>query len=312
MKRILITGGAGFIGSHLCEKLLSQGNEIICLDNFFTGSKDNIRHLLGNNHFELVRHDITKEYFAEIDEIYNFACPASPIHYQFNPIKTMKTSILGITNMLGLAKRCKAKILQASTSEVYGDPQTHPQKEDYWGNVNPIGLRSCYDEGKRAAETLMMDYKRQNNVDAKIIRIFNTYGPRMAENDGRVVSNFIIQALKNEDITIYGDGSQTRSFCYVDDLIDGIIKMMEHNDFTGPVNLGNDTETQIIEFAKIIIELTNSKSKIINMPLPSDDPTKRRPDLTLAKEKLNWEPTTSTKEGLIKTIQYFEQKLRTN
>lgn len=312
MKRILITGGAGFIGSHLCEKLLSKGNDIICLDNFFTGSKDNIRHLMTNNHFEIVRHDITKEYYAEIDQIYNLACPASPIHYQYNPIKTMKTSILGITNMLGLAKRCKAKILQASTSEVYGDPQVHPQKEDYWGNVNPIGLRSCYDEGKRAAETLMMDYKRQNNVDSKIIRIFNTYGPRMAENDGRVVSNFILQALKNEDITIYGDGSQTRSFCYIDDLIDGIIKMMECNEFSGPVNLGNDTETQIVEFAKMIIELTNSKSKIINMPLPSDDPTKRRPDLSLAKEKLNWAPTTSTKEGLIKTIQYFEQKLRNN
>lgn len=312
MKRILITGGAGFIGSHLCEKLLSQGNDIICLDNFFTGSKDNIRHLLQNDHFELVRHDITKEYFAEIDQIYNLACPASPIHYQFNPIKTMKTSILGITNMLGLAKRCKARILQASTSEVYGDPKVHPQKEDYWGNVNPIGLRSCYDEGKRVAETLMMDYKRQNNVDAKIIRIFNTYGPRMAENDGRVVSNFIIQALKNQDITIYGDGTQTRSFCYIDDLIDGMIKMMERNDFAGPVNLGNDTETQVIDFAKTIIELTNSKSKIINMPLPSDDPTKRRPDLTLAKEKLNWEPTTPTKEGLVKTIKYFEQKLRTN
>lgn len=310
MKRILITGGAGFIGSHLCEKLLSQGNDIICLDNFFTGSKDNIRHLIGNNHFELVRHDITKEYFAEIDQIYNFACPASPIHYQYNPIKTMKTSVMGIINMLGLAKRCKARILQASTSEIYGDPEVHPQKEDYWGNVNPIGLRSCYDEGKRAAETLMMDYKRQNNVDAKIIRIFNTYGPRMAENDGRVVSNFIIQALKNQDITIYGDGSQTRSFCYIDDLVDGIIKMMELDNFTGPVNLGNDTETPIIEFAKTIIELVNSKSKIIHMPLPSDDPTRRRPDLSLAREKLNWSPTTSTKEGLIKTIEYFEKKLR--
>lgn len=310
MKRILITGGAGFIGSHLCEKLLSQGNDIICLDNFFTGSKDNIRHLIGNNHFELVRHDITKEYFAEIDQIYNFACPASPIHYQYNPIKTMKTSVMGIINMLGLAKRCKARILQASTSEIYGDPEVHPQKEDYWGNVNPIGLRSCYDEGKRAAETLMMDYKRQNNVDAKIIRIFNTYGPRMAENDGRVVSNFIIQALKNQDITIYGDGSQTRSFCYIDDLVDGIIKMMELDNFTGPVNLGNDTETPIIEFAKTIIELVNSKSKIIHMPLPSDDPTRRRPDLSLARKKLNWSPTTSTKEGLIKTIEYFEKKLK--
>ncbi len=312
MKRILITGGAGFIGSHLCEKLLEQGNDIICLDNFFTGSKDNIRHLLDNRHFELVRHDITKEYYAEIDQIYNFACPASPIHYQYNPIKTMKTSILGATNMLGLAKRCKATILQASTSEVYGDPERHPQKEDYWGNVNPIGLRSCYDEGKRAAETLMMDYKRQNNVDSKIIRIFNTYGPKMAENDGRVVSNFIVQALKNEDITIYGDGSQTRSFCYIDDLVDGIIKMMETKNFSGPVNLGNDTETPIIDFANIIIGLTNSKSKIVYRPLPSDDPIKRKPDLALAKERLNWHPKTSIKEGLIKTIEYFENRLKEN
>ncbi len=312
MKRILITGGAGFIGSHLCERLLSEGNDIICLDNFFTGSKDNIRHLLENDHFELVRYDITKEYYAEIDQIYNLACPASPIHYQYNPIKTMKTSILGITNMLGLAKRCKATILQASTSEVYGDPQVHPQKEDYWGNVNPIGLRSCYDEGKRAAETLMMDYKRQNNVDSKIIRIFNTYGPRMAENDGRVVSNFIVQALKNENITIYGDGSQTRSFCYIDDLVDGMVKMMNTPDFTGPVNIGNNIETPIIDFAKMIIELTNSSSKITYKPLPSDDPTKRKPDISLAKEKLNWSPKTETKDGLVKTIEYFENKLRNN
>ncbi len=312
MKRILITGGAGFIGSHLCEKLLSEGNDIICLDNFFTGSKDNIRHLLDNDHFELVRHDITKEYYAEIDQIYNLACPASPIHYQYNPIKTMKTSILGTTNMLGLAKRCKATILQASTSEVYGDPEVHPQKEDYWGNVNPIGLRSCYDEGKRAAETLMMDYHRQNKVDTKIIRIFNTYGPRMAENDGRVVSNFIVQALKNQDITIYGDGSQTRSFCYIDDLIDGMTKMMNTKDFTGPVNLGNDIETPIIDFAKVIVKLTDSKSKIIHKPLPSDDPTKRRPDLSLAKEKLNWQPTTSMEDGILKTIKYFESRLKDN
>lgn len=310
MKRILITGGAGFIGSHLCEKLLNENNEIICIDNFFTGSKDNIRHLLDNNHFELVRHDITKEFYAEIDEIYNLACPASPVHYQYNPIKTMKTSILGVTNMLGLAKRCKARILQASTSEVYGDPKIHPQREDYWGNVNPIGIRSCYDEGKRAAETLMFDYKRQNNVDIKVVRIFNTYGPNMAENDGRVVSNFIIQALKNEDITIYGDGYQTRSFCYVDDLLAGIIKMMNAKDFTGPVNLGNDIETPIIDFAKIIIELTNSNSKIIHLPLPQDDPIQRKPDLTLAKEKLDWQPSTPLKEGLLKTIEYFDRKLK--
>lgn len=310
MKRILITGGAGFIGSHLCEKLLEEKNEIVCLDNFFTGSKDNIKNLLDNTNFEIIRHDITKEFYAEIDEIYNMACPASPIHYQYNPIKTMKTSVLGITNMLGLAKRCKAKILQASTSEVYGDPKIHPQKEDYWGNVNPIGIRSCYDEGKRAAETLMFDYKRQNNIDIKVVRIFNTYGPNMAENDGRVVSNFIIQALKNEDITIYGDGMQTRSFCYINDLVDGIIKMMGSKDFTGPVNLGNDIETTIIEFAKIIIDLTNSKSKIIHLPLPQDDPIQRKPDLTLAKEKLNWEPTTILNDGLLKTIEYFDTKLK--
>lgn len=312
MKRILITGGAGFIGSHLCEKLLDNGNDILCLDNFFTGSKDNIRHLLTNNHFELIRHDITKEFHAEIDQIYNLACPASPIHYQYNPIKTMKTSILGVTNMLGLAKRCKARILQASTSEVYGDPKIHPQKEDYWGNVNPIGVRSCYDEGKRAAETLMFDYNRQNKVDIKVIRIFNTYGPKMAENDGRVVSNFILQALKNEDITVYGDGSQTRSFCYVDDLVEGMVKMMNSEDFTGPVNLGNNIETPIVDFAKIIIELTNSNSKIIHLPLPQDDPIQRKPDLTLAKEKLNWQPSTPLKEGLLKTIKYFDRKLKEN
>lgn len=308
MKRILVTGGAGFIGSHLCEELIKRGNDVICLDNFFTGSKDSIRHLLGNNHFELVRHDITKEYFIEVDEIYNLACPASPPHYQYNPIKTAKTSLLGIINMLGLAKRCKARILQASTSEVYGDPNVHPQKETYWGNVNPIGIRSCYDEGKRMAETLMFDYHRQNNVDIRVIRIFNTYGPNMNKNDGRVVSNFIVQALQNKDITIYGDGSQTRSFCYVSDLINGMIKMMENEiGFIGPVNLGNPVETSILDFAKFIIELTGSKSKIVFLPLPSDDPTQRKPDISLAKEKLNWEPSVDVKDGLLKTIEYFKK-----
>ena len=308
---ILITGVAGFIGSHLCEKLLNEGEDIICLDNFFTGSKDNIRHLLDNKKFELVRHDITKEYMAEVKQIYNLACPASPVHYQYNPIKTIKTSVLGVTNMLGLAKRCKARILQASTSEVYGDPKVHPQTENYWGNVNPIGIRSCYDEGKRVAETLMMDYHRQNGVDIRIIRIFNTYGPRMAENDGRVVSNFIVQALKNEDITVYGDGMQTRSFCYVDDLVDGAIKMMNNDKgFIGPVNLGNTAETPIIDFAKIIIELTGSRSKIVHKPLPSDDPTQRRPDISLAKEMLEWEPSTELRTGLKKTIEYFDKKLK--
>lgn len=308
---ILITGGAGFIGSHLCERLLNEGNDIICLDNFFTGSKDNIRHLLGSNRFELVRHDITKEYMAEVKQIYNFACPASPVHYQYNPIKTIKTSVLGVTNMLGLAKRCKARILQASTSEVYGDPKVHPQTETYWGNVNPIGIRSCYDEGKRVAETLMMDYHRQNGVDIRIIRIFNTYGPRMAEHDGRVVSNFIVQALKNEDITVYGDGMQTRSFCYVDDLVDGAIRMMNNEKgFIGPVNLGNTVETPIIEFAKIIIDLTGSSSKIVHKPLPSDDPTQRRPDITLAGEMLDWKPSTELRSGLQKTTEYFDKKLK--
>ena len=311
MKRILITGGAGFIGSHLCERLLNEGNDVICLDNFFTGSKDNIRHLLDNNRFELVRHDITKEYFIEVDEIYNLACPASPPHYQYNAIKTIKTSVLGMINMLGLAKRCKAKILQASTSEVYGDPLIHPQVESYWGNVNPIGIRSCYDEGKRCAETLMMDYHRQNKTDIRIVRIFNTYGPNMDLNDGRVVSNFIVQALKGEDITIYGDGSQTRSFCYVDDLIDGMIKMMNNtNGFIGPVNLGNPSERTILDFAKLIIKLTNSNSKIIHKPLPSDDPSKRQPDITLAKKELNFEPKVDIEEGLIKTIEYFKKKIK--
>ena len=311
MKRILVTGGAGFIGSHLCEELIKRGNDVICLDNFFTGSKDNIRHLLDNNRFELVRHDITKEYFIEVDEIYNLACPASPPHYQYNAIKTIKTSVLGMINMLGLAKRCKAKILQASTSEVYGDPLIHPQVESYWGNVNPIGIRSCYDEGKRCAETLMMDYHRQNKVDIRIVRIFNTYGPNMDLNDGRVVSNFIVQALKNEDITIYGDGSQTRSFCYVDDLIDGMIKMMNNKKgFIGPVNLGNPSERTILDFAKLIIKLTNSSSKIIYKPLPLDDPSKRQPDISLAEKELNFKPKVDIEEGLIKTIEYFKKKIK--
>ena len=308
MKRILITGGAGFIGSHLSEKLLNDGNDIICLDNFFTGSKDNIRHLIGNNRFELVRHDIINEYLAEVDEIYNLACPASPVHYQYNPIKTMKTSVIGIINMLGLAKRCKAKILQASTSEVYGDPKIHPQIESYWGNVNPIGVRSCYDEGKRCAETLMMDYHRQNNVDIRIARIFNTYGPRMALHDGRVVSNFIVQALKNKPITVYGNGSQTRAFCYVSDLVDALIKLMNSN-YNMPVNLGNPDEHTILEFAKLIIELTNSKSEIVFMNLPSDDPVQREPNISLAKETLKWEPKIQIKEGLLKTIEYFDRIL---
>lgn len=313
MKRILITGGAGFIGSHLCEKLLNEGNDVICLDNFFTGSKNNIRHLISNDHFELVRHDVTKEYYAEVDRIYNLACPASPPHYQYNAIKTIKTSVLGAINMLGLAKRCKATILQASTSEVYGDPMVHPQKEDYWGNVNPIGIRSCYDEGKRCAETLMMDYHRQNNVDVRIIRIFNTYGPNMDQNDGRVVSNFIMQALQNRDITIYGDGSQTRSFCYVDDLVSGMVKMMDNKEgFIGPVNLGNPTERTILEFAELIIKLTNSNSKIVYKPLPCDDPARRKPDITLAKEKLGWEPKVSIEDGLLKTIEYFAKKIGEN
>lgn len=310
MKRILITGGAGFIGSHLCERLLNEGHDIICLDNFFTGSKDNIRHLLDNNRFELVRHDVTKEYYAEVDQIYNMACPASPPHYQYNPIKTIKTSVLGVTNMLGLAKRCRATILQASTSEVYGNPLVHPQTEDYWGNVNPIGIRSCYDEGKRCAETLMMDYHRQNNVDTRIIRIFNTYGPNMDPNDGRVVSNFIVQALQNKDITMYGDGTQTRSFCYVSDLVDGIIKMMNNEQkFIGPVNLGNPSERTVYDLAKLIIKLTNSKSEIKFKPLPQDDPLQRKPDISLAKKELDWEPKVDINEGLLKTIEYFDKKI---
>ncbi len=310
MKRILVTGGAGFIGSHLCERLLKEGNDVICLDNYFTGSKDNIRHLIGNDHFELVRQDVIFPYFAEVDEIYNLACPASPPHYQYNPIKTIKTSVMGAINMLGLAKRTKAKILQASTSEVYGDPIIHPQVESYWGNVNPIGIRSCYDEGKRCAETLFMDYHRQNNVRIKIVRIFNTYGPRMNPNDGRVVSNFIVQALKNEDITIYGDGLQTRSFQYIDDLVEAMVRMMAtSDDFTGPVNTGNPGEFTMLELAQKIIDLTGSKSKIIYMPLPGDDPKQRQPDITLAKEKLGWEPQIKLEEGLLKTIPYFEDVL---
>ncbi|MBQ9245821.1 SDR family oxidoreductase [bacterium] len=305
MKRILITGGAGFIGSHLSERLLNEGNDIICLDNFFTGSKDNIRHLIGNNRFELVRHDVIVEYLAEVDQIYNLACPASPVHYQYNPIKTIKTSVMGIINMLGLAKRCKARILQASTSEIYGNPQIHPQVEEYWGNVNPIGIRSCYDEGKRCAETLMMDYHRQNNVDIRIARIFNTYGPRMALNDGRVVSNFIVQALRNEPITVYGTGNQTRAFCYVDDLVDGLIKLM-NSDYDSPVNLGNPGERTILEFAKLIIELTNSKSEIIFKELPQDDPVQREPNITVAKKVLNWEPKVSVVDGISRTIKYFK------
>lgn len=310
MKRVLVTGGAGFIGSHLCEKLLNEGNYVICLDNFFTGSEDNIRDLLDNKNFKLVNHDITEPYSCVADRIYNLACPASPVHYQFDPVKTLKTSVLGIINMLELAKDSGARVLQASTSEVYGDPKEHPQKETYWGNVNPIGIRSCYDEGKRAAETLMMDYHRQSGVDVRIVRIFNTYGPKMAENDGRVVSNFIVQALKGEDITVYGDGSQTRSFCYVDDLVSGLVRLMENeNGFIGPVNMGNNVETPIIEFAKIIIELTNSRSKIIHKPLPQDDPTQRKPDLTLAAKELNWQPETKLKYGILKAIEYFEKKL---
>ncbi|WP_321480351.1 UDP-glucuronic acid decarboxylase family protein [uncultured Bacteroides sp.] len=308
MKRILVTGGAGFIGSHLCEKLLDGGNDVICVDNYFTGSKDNIRHLLGNHNFELVRHDITAPYYAEVDEIYNLACPASPPYYQYNPIKTMKTSIYGAMNTLGLAKRVKAKILQASTSEVYGDPAVHPQVESYWGNVNPIGIRSCYDEGKRAAETLFMDYYRQNDVRIKIIRIFNTYGPRMNPNDGRVVSNFIVQALKGEDITIYGTGMQTRSFQYIDDLIEGMLRMMATgDDFIGPVNIGNPGEFTMLELAQKIIELTHSRSKIVFLPLPGDDPKQRQPNITLATERLGgWQPIVNLEEGLNRTIEYFK------
>ena len=307
MKRILVSGGAGFIGSHLCTRLINEGHDVICLDNFFTGSKDNIIHLMDNLHFEVVRHDVTYPYSAEVDEIYNLACPASPIHYQHDPIQTAKTSVMGAINMLGLAMRLDAKILQASTSEVYGDPIVHPQPESYWGNVNPVGYRSCYDEGKRCAETLFMDYHRQNSVRVKIIRIFNTYGPRMLPNDGRVVSNFILQALNNEDITIYGDGKQTRSFQYIDDLIEGMIRMMNTEDgFTGPVNLGNPNEFPVLELAERIISLTGSSSKIVFKSLPDDDPKQRQPDITLAKEKLGWQPTVELEEGLKRMIEYFK------
>lgn len=306
MKRILVTGGAGFIGSHLCARLVNEGNDVLCVDNFFTGSKSNIEPLLDKHNFELIRHDVTKELLVEVDQIYNLACPASPMHYQYNPVKTMKTSVMGAINMLGLAKRVKARILQASTSEVYGNPNVHPQPEEYWGNVNPVGIRSCYDEGKRAAETLFFDYRRQNNVDIKVIRIFNTYGPNMNANDGRVVSNFIVQALKGEDITIYGDGTQTRSFCYVDDLVDGMIRMMNSRDgFTGPVNLGNPQEFTMLALAEKVIKFTGSKSKIVYQPLPQDDPTQRKPVIDLAKKELDWEPKISLDEGLAKTIEYF-------
>ena len=309
----MVTGGAGFIGSHLCERLLNDGNDVICLDNFFTGSKQNILHLLDSRFFELVRHDVIDPYKAEVDEIYNLACPASPIHYQYNAIKTVKTSVMGAINMLGLAKRLNAKILQASTSEVYGDPSVHPQEESYWGNVNPIGERACYDEGKRIAETLFMSYHRQNHVKIKIIRIFNTYGPRMQPDDGRVVSNFIVQALSNKPITIYGDGSQTRSFQYVDDLIEGMVRTMATpDDFTGPVNLGNPGEFTIKQLAEKIITMTGSRSEIIYKPLPSDDPVRRRPDISLAQKNLNWQPMVNLEQGLAKTIAYFEDYLKHN
>lgn len=307
-KRILVTGGAGFLGSHLCERLLKEGHEVLCVDNFYTGRRSNIAHLLSNPYFEVLRHDICFPLYVEADEIYNLACPASPVHYQFDPVQTVKTAVHGAINMLGLAKRLKIKILQASTSEVYGDPAVHPQPETYWGNVNPIGLRSCYDEGKRCAETLFFDYHRQHKLKIKVARIFNTYGPKMYPNDGRVVSNFIMQALRKEDITIYGDGNQTRSFCYVDDMIGGIIRLMSTlDDFTGPVNLGNPKESSILELAEIVIKLTSSKSKIVFKPLPSDDPMQRQPDITLAKKELQWEPMIPLEEGLNKTINYFKK-----
>ena len=308
--RCLVTGGAGFLGSHLCERLLNDGHEVICLDNYFTGRLVNVDHLRDNRRFELIRHDVTEPILLEVDRIFNLACPASPIHYQFNPIKTIKTSVMGAINMLGMAKRVKARILQASTSEVYGDPVVHPQTEDYWGNVNSIGIRSCYDEGKRVAETLFMDYHRQNNVDIRIVRIFNTYGPRMLMNDGRVVSNFIVQALKGDDITIYGDGSQTRSFCYVDDLIEGFVRMMNQDKIIGPVNIGNPGEFTMLELAKEVLDLTGSKSKIVYKPLPGDDPKMRRPNIELAKSALGWEPTIPLRQGLEKTIVYFDKLLK--
>ncbi|MGX1928625.1 UDP-glucuronic acid decarboxylase family protein [Flagellimonas sp. 2504JD4-2] len=312
MKRILVTGGAGFVGSHLCERLLREGNEVISMDNYFTGRKSKIVHLMDNPYFEVVRHDVTLPYFLEVDEIYNLACPASPVHYQHNPIKTIKTSVLGAINMLGLAKRIKAKILQASTSEVYGDPELHPQPEDYWGHVNPIGIRSCYDEGKRCAESLFVNYHNSNDVLVKIIRIFNTYGPRMEPDDGRVVSNFIMQALQGKDITIFGDGTQTRSFQYVSDLVDGMIKMMDtEDDFIGPINIGNPGEFTMLELAENIIDITGSKSKIIHLPLPADDPMQRKPDISLAQEKLKgWAPSVDLRTGLGKTIEYFDNLLK--
>ncbi len=307
-KRVLVTGGAGFLGSHLCDRLIAAGNDVLCVDNYFTGSKDNIRHLLGHPKFELMRHDVTFPLYVEVDEIYNLACPASPIHYQYDPVQTTKTSVHGAINMLGLAKRTKAKILQASTSEVYGDPEVHPQPESYWGKVNPIGIRSCYDEGKRCAETLFFDYWRQHRLKIKVVRIFNTYGPRMNPHDGRVVSNFIVQALQGQDITIYGDGSQTRSFCYVDDLLEAMMRTMAtSDDFTGPVNIGNPVEFTIAELAKLVLEMVGSKSKLIFNPLPQDDPKQRKPDITLAKDVLKWEPTIKLRDGLEKTIAYFKK-----
>lgn len=312
MNRILVTGGAGFLGSHLCEYLIGKGSDVVCIDNFFSGHKDNIRPLLVHPYFELIRHDVIHPLFVEVDRIYHLACPASPIHYQVNPIKTVKTNVMGTINMLGLAKRIRCRIMLASTSEVYGDAEVHPQPETYWGNVNPIGVRSCYDEGKRVAETLMMDYHRQNKVDIKIVRIFNTYGPRMAVNDGRVVSNFIVQALRGEPITIYGDGNQTRSFCYVSDLTEGLYRMMESENFIGPVNLGNPGEFTISDLAGLVLKLTKSKSKIVHQALPSDDPVRRRPDIVLAKAKLGWEPKVPLEEGLSRTIDYFKERLGRN
>ncbi|MDO8426863.1 MAG: SDR family oxidoreductase [Deltaproteobacteria bacterium] len=307
--RILITGGAGFIGSHLCERLLKDGHEVICLDNFFTGRKENIAHLMDNPVFEVIRHDVTEPILIEVDQIYNLACPASPVHYQYNPVKTIKTNIMGALNMLGLAKRVRARILQASTSEVYGDPKVHPQTEDYWGNANPIGLRACYDEGKRCAETLMFAYHRQNGVDIRVIRIFNTYGPRMLENDGRVVSNFIVQALKGADITIYGNGSQTRSFCYVDDMVEGMIRMMNNDHLVGPVNIGNPGEFTVMELANMIKRFTKSSSKIVHMPLPPDDPVQRKPDIKIANQSLGWKPTIGLEQGLLRSIEYFSERI---
>lgn len=310
MKKVLVTGGAGFLGSHLCDQLIGRGDDVLCVDNFYTGSKTNVEHLLGNKKFELLRHDVTFPLYVEVDQIFNLACPASPIHYQFDPVQTTKTSVHGAINMLGLAKRVGARILQASTSEVYGDPEVHPQHEAYWGRVNPIGIRSCYDEGKRCAETLFFDYHRQHNLDIKVVRIFNTYGPRMHPNDGRVVSNFIVQALTGQDITMYGDGSQTRSFCYVDDLVEAILRMMDTKaNLTGPINIGNPTEFTMVELADLVIKYTKSKSKMVFLPLPQDDPKQRKPDISLAKSELDWEPKISLEEGLQKTIDYFKSTI---